>query len=777
MRIQNRISLAFGLLLASALVALGVSLTLISERQTQLAMQAQAEQRFVALRDVKKEQIESYFLTLQRQVKTLAASTMSRAAAAAFLYGAQHYVQELGNFDPAAAQNTLADYYQQHFAREYTRLNPDRKADTAYLLNGLNETGLALQHSLIAQNPNPLGQKDQLTDMGGNTTYGGVHNLYHPVYRQYLQEFGYYDIFIVDAQTGFVLYTVFKELDFATSLLNGRYASSGLGQAFQGALHLPAGATFITDFSPYLPSYETSAAFIASPIVEGGKTEAVLIFQLPTARINHIMTYGGQWQQRGLGGSGETYLVGENHTLRSESRFLSEDPQAYLTALKKAGVDEKIRNEIAAKKISLGLQPVNTKAVDVALAGKSGFELIHDYRDVPVYSAYTPLNIPGLHWALLSEMDEDEVAGAANALLNKLTLVAGLITLLLCTLGIYIARIIGGLLFRPIEGAQRIIHDITLDMNLQIRLPLRDNAGNDEMNSMAQGINHMLDAVSEVVQEVKNTGKTLNHSIADLNQQVVEVAGSSAQQHEMTEGLSSAIEQLSSTAKVLLNNAQENQAADVHTRQQAKDGLATVRQNETVTQNLNQVLGSTAQHVSDVATQAQSIVGVLEVIRSIAEQTNLLALNAAIEAARAGEQGRGFAVVADEVRNLAQRTQDSTQEIQTIIANLRQGSDASVAAMVAAQEIVQKTLEAAQSTAAAFDAINRQLDVTGEKNKQVAVAAEEQSQVTLNMAMNVAHISELAGSNKKLMQQVSDTNAQVTAASEQLRKSVAQFAG
>jgi methyl-accepting chemotaxis protein len=775
MRIRTRISLAFGMLLAVALVLLAVVLTLISEQQAVQALQYQTEQRFIALRDAKKEQVEEYFLTIERQVQTLALSTMSRAAAAALRYGAEHFIVESAEFDPSTAKQKLTHYYQHAFAKEYASLNPDRQLDVNTLLDGLNETSLALQAALIADNPNPLGQKDKLADIGGNTTYSGVHNLYHPAYHAYQQQFGYYDIFIVDAQTGFVLYTVFKELDFATSLLTGRYADSGLGRAFKGALNLPAGQSFLTDFSPYLPSYESSAAFIASPIVENGKTEAVLIFQLPTERLNHMMTWGAQWQQRGLGDSGETYLVGDNYTLRSESRFLIADKNAYLNALKNAGVNEKIRNEISAKNIALGLQPVKTIAAQKALTGKSGFELIKDYRGIEVFSAYTPLHIAGLNWALLSEMDADEVLQKSHALVKTLTLAALIVTLILLLSGLGVARVLGGLLAKPLQGAQSTVEDIANQLDLTKRVPM-GQAG-DEVSALAMGVNRMLDAFSVVVGQVEKTEQILNTSLTDLNQQVLTVAGSSEQQHEMTESLSSAIEQLSATANVLLHNVQDNQNTGQATREQADAGLHAVQKNEQIAHTLNSVLGNTSEHVQTVAAHAQNIVSVLDVIRGIADQTNLLALNAAIEAARAGEQGRGFAVVADEVRTLAKRTQDSTQEINQIIESLRHGSDASVSAMLEAQDIVQQTLLAAQNTAQAFHCINQQLHHIGEKNQQVAVAAEQQSQVTQTMAQSVSRISELATRNKHLMQTVTHSNQQVTQVSEQLKRSVQRFSG
>ena len=206
----------------------------------------------------------------------------------------------------------LSNYYQNEFGNKYLELNPDKKANTQQLVNQLDDVGLALQYDLIADNPNPLGSKDAMVEISNATSYATHHRFYHPAYRQYLNEFGYYDIFIVDANSGHVVYSVFKELDFATSLLNDSYAQSGIADVFKAALNLSENQTAVTDFAAYPPSYEAAASFIASPIIENGNKVAVLIFQMPADRINEIVTYHEKWLVRGLGESGETYLVGKD---------------------------------------------------------------------------------------------------------------------------------------------------------------------------------------------------------------------------------------------------------------------------------------------------------------------------------------------------------------------------------------------------------------------------------------------------------------------------------
>ena len=774
MRIQSKITASFTMVLAVATVSLSLILSTVSENKAANAVRYQTEQRFAGFRDVKKEQIENYFQTIERQVVTLASSIMTRQAAMSFKSSFHSYVEEREVGDVASERTAVLNYYNNEFGKKYLELNPGKKANTQQLVSQLGDVGLALQYDLIAKNPSPLGSKDAMVEIGNSTQYANFHSLYHSVYRQYLNEFGYYDIFIADAKTGHIVYSVFKELDYATSLLNGSYAQSGIAEVFKAALNLSENQTAVTDFAAYTPSYESAASFIASPIIENGEKVAVLIFQMPVDRINEIMTYHEKWLDRGLGESGETYLVGSDSTLRSESRFLISDKDNYLLALAKAGIEEHVVKEISAKGGSLGLQQVETLAAKRALAGETGFDVILDYRDVPVYSAYAPIKIKGLNWAILSEIDEEEGLAATMALRSSLTTMSVAVTLVMLILGIVAAHFVGRVLSKPIQDMYGIVEGISGSLNISTRLDVKSGA-KDELADMGKAINHMLAAFEDVLSHAKQTSKKLNGSIIALNDGVTNVATTSNQQNEMTLSLSTAIEEMSSTSETLKESAINNQDASTETVNQANTGLKTVEYNQQVTTQLNDVLQKTSQHVEEVAHLATNIVSVLETIRSIAEQTNLLALNAAIEAARAGEQGRGFAVVADEVRSLAQRTQDSTTEIQKIIEELQQGSNSSVSAMKSATDIVEKTLASAAKTGEAFISINSQLAVIAEQNEHVTSASSEQTAVSLEMAKSVSQISQLANDNRDLMDKVSSINQQVGEANQDLEGSMSRF--
>ena len=237
-----------------------------------------------------------------------------------------------------------------------------------------------LQHLYIAANPSPLGQKVKLVDPGDASEYSRVHKKYHKILESYRKKFEFYDIFLVDSETNDIVYSVFKETDFATNLSSGPFREANIAKAFNSAnvLEDPNGVAF-TDFQYYEPSYGSPEAFIASPIFDGEKRIGVLIFQLSVEKINAIMTGGGSWQEDGLGLSGETYLVAPDFQMRSVSRFLTEDPPGYFDALRKLGYQNEKIEDMRNFGTSILLQEVRTNASIQALEGITGTDVIEDF--------------------------------------------------------------------------------------------------------------------------------------------------------------------------------------------------------------------------------------------------------------------------------------------------------------------------------------------------------------------------------------------------------------
>ena len=325
MRLSLQLQLMFALLgtVLISLVITGIFTVSTSTSEMSITLEEQFKKDLGFKRDSMKQQINNYFGTIQNQVVLMASEARTRQAALAFTDAYNRYSDQR-NLTAADVKASVVEYYTQDFAQEYRGQN-ETSIQISAMYRDLTDTALLMQYDFISNNSYSLGEKDNLVAPKIATDYASVHGRYHVDIRAFLKRFGYYDIFIVDGTSGNIVYSVYKELDYATNLYHGIYASSGIGEAFQEGMKLADGDTYLTDFASYLPSYDNPASFISSPIYDQGEIVGVLIFQMPIDRINNLMTQEQLWTELGFGETGEIYLVGPDGKLRSESRFLMED--------------------------------------------------------------------------------------------------------------------------------------------------------------------------------------------------------------------------------------------------------------------------------------------------------------------------------------------------------------------------------------------------------------------------------------------------------------------
>ena len=364
--------------------------------------------------------------------------------------------------------------------------------------------------------------------------------------RHQLEAFGYYDIFIVDNASGNVVYTVFKELDFATNLTTGSWANTGLAQAFKAAKNIPNGKTALTDFAPYTPSYEAPAAFMATPIVVKGQALGTLIIQVPLEPINAIMQ-----ERSGMGKTGETYLVGADYLMRSDS-FL--DPT---------------HHSVAASFNNPQKGSVKTDAITRALAGQSDAEIIIDYNNNPVLSAYRPLKIGEFSWVIAAEIDVAEALSSVYTL-RTITLVISIVLLAaVAALALMSARLVS----RPIASMEQIIRRVQKEGNFRLSLNNRDQ---DEIGNTCRSVDKL----------VLDTGRVIQLVNQHLNQLVkgekVEAIGDifPGDLGLLAQGVNSTVEAIDSArqeqarqALVIAQKAQEAELAAQEARHQATQTL------------------------------------------------------------------------------------------------------------------------------------------------------------------------------------------------------------
>ena len=308
--------------------------------------------------------------------------------------------------------------------------------------------------------------------------------------------------------------------------------------------------------------------------------------------------------------------------------------------------------------------------------------------------------------------------------------------------------------------------------DLSARIQVR---GKDEMADVGNGLNHMVQAFSSSLAQVERSSQSVSDAAERIGVSIDRAKRSMSAQQSETEQVATAINEMSTSVADVAHNTEGAAHAAEHASQSSNAGLAKMQETRVTIEALADEVERSAQKVSALAQHSQQIGGVIEVIRNIADQTNLLALNAAIEAARAGEQGRGFAVVADEVRTLASRTQNSTEEIRRIIQELQLATDAAVEQMKAGKLRAKECIDSADQASTSLDAINDGVEQIVGMNTQIASAAVQQHAVSEDINRNV---TEIRNGSVALMEGIEDnavTAEELSLLAGELRTVVSRF--
>ncbi|MGY3858183.1 methyl-accepting chemotaxis protein [Aeromonas intestinalis] len=403
-----------------------------------------------------------------------------------------------------------------------------------------------------------------------------------------------------------------------------------------------------------------------------------------------------------------------------------------------------------------------------SLLTKQPFSATHaevDGQAVVLATSYIPL----LDWYLVAQVPEAEVYAELNEARLHILLVSLVIAVGMGLLGVLLA----GSVSRPLNELARLFRALgSGDGDLTQRLKVE---GRDELAQVATGFNNFVAKIHGSIEQVANNSRQLALTANEVAAKAQLTQHNCTAQRDRTVQVATAIHEMGATVGEIAGNA--SLAADVakQANEQADAGAVVVAQARHGIVGLSDEIEQVAGVIESLASQTDSIGSILDTIRSISEQTNLLALNAAIEAARAGEQGRGFAVVADEVRNLASRSAASTAEIQTMINSLQEQSARAVSAMAQGRNQSQAVVNQADEANAALGQITGHITQISDMNIQVATATEEQSSVVGEINRNVEDINQLTMETADIAHQLTASSRSLQQLSGELDKLVGNF--
>ena len=502
--LDNRLLLA---LLAVSLIPMAL-MGLASQQASSTALKTQAFKQLETVNTITGQSVERYFATLHNELRVLSEDRMIAAAIREFTAGAAGILAADGVDEQgvARARRSLESFYAGEFAaafRRATGTDPDSRA----LVAALDDESIWLQDLYLRGNENPLGSKARLDAAADGSAYTQAHAIYHPILRNLQEKYGLYDLFLIDAESGQIVYSVCKEVDFTASLRSGPIAGTNLGRAFQEAVASGTrDAVAFAEFDRYLPSLMAPASFIATPVFDGRELVGVVAFQIPLARVSGIIG-----ETTGMGVTGETYAVGADRLFRSESRFTAE-----------LGVESTVLNP----KLKVDTLPARSALDDDSV----GTALGTDYRGQQVLASWRPVTIHAdstggrgaVRWALISEIDRAEVLAPATSLWRFGLTVFGLTTLGVLAVSTLIARRMN----RAAERQARLVHGIIDNTHALASSSEELTSVSQQMSAAAEQTTAQANLVSAAAEQVSGNARMVSGSIDNLVTSIHEIAKS-----------------------------------------------------------------------------------------------------------------------------------------------------------------------------------------------------------------------------------------------------------
>ena len=849
------------------------------------------------------EKTNSYLNSISSELKKVSSQRSIIDSMKKFPKYFDKYALTISTKNISDMKKDLLSYYTNKFAVNYKDITGNRTDVTKYI-NSLSNNSIALQYDYISNNPYDLGNKENLESTGNMTDYDKLHKSIHNQLTITLKENNFYDIFLVDVDDGNIVYSVFKEIDYSTSIKTGSFSNTGIGHVYTKALNSNKGEISIVDYSVYYPSYDAPAGFIATPIYDDNIKIGILIFQMPIETLTSIVS------GTNLGETSEAIMIGSDFKFRTDSALLETH-----------NVENSFRNDDI---------KYNTSEIrDLFGNNKSGLKLFEDYRGKLSYNMYTIYSFLDLKWALIIKIDIDQSIVSINNkdnFYNKFNKNYGFYDTFLIEsnghcfftveresdyntnllTGKYKDSGLGNVVkdvlkskklsfsdFKPYEPsnydpASFIASPIFNEQN-EIELIIAVQLSLDQINEVMTNSSGMLNSAEtilvgpdylmrsdsikspethSVINSFKNpnTGKvdtTSTRSVHDRGESGVvfskdykkddtiiaytplkvfdevtyclnakvdckeafasienmtiliivigiiglviifylalklekpikkvidslsnvttnvfnssnnvslsskNVASGAAEQAASLEEVSSALEELAAQTQ---KNAESSRNADVLSKEASDIASDGKKQVSDVSNIVNSKLNELTKSISSIRSSTEQTADIIKTIDDIAFQTNILSLNAAVEAARAGAAGKGFAVVAEAVRGLAQRSSEAAKNTAALIKEAQNNTEKGVLVSNEVEAVLKKSVQD-DITTIFTKTVNATNKVT-ELMEEIANSSEEQAKGIEQINESVSQMEDVTQNNSSNADKSANSSSELNKQAETLKSHV-----
>jgi methyl-accepting chemotaxis protein len=772
MKIKTKLIYGSLTLVLVSLLLVGLTATYIASSKSEQTISELTQSKLSSILALKKAHIEAYLNGLRKQFQLMAQDQNTGSANFHFFNTYDVIVQSSGMSEPKKQE--LKDYFQREYVDKYNAINSQHSIETDAFFSNFDENTWLLQYHYIFANPNPVGEKQKLeSPINEFSSYSSAHSGYHNAFLEYADKLGFGDVYLVGPD-GRINYSLNKGFELGTSLIDGPFADSGLGRSFRAALEAQQGELVYEDYSAYAPLYDAPVSFIATPLMKFKRVRGVLVVQFPIDAIDSIMTNNNSWSKVGLGQTGEAYLVGSDATLRNTSRLNAENLTAYIEQLQRmSDTSEQPVKQIRARQSGIGLHRIVTASTKKALSGKSGFERIEQVDGRQVLSAYSPIEVEGFNWAIISEIDVDEAFASSKQLSKELSFSLLLLTIVVIVVAAILLVLLAQSLFKPIESMSNKMQQIAKG---RARLDSRlDDSGSNEIASFAGSFNIFVSKLAHFVERTEETSKALVKQSSQLSLLSEKGTAQSLEQNQQIDRIMESIVQIASSINQTATRASDASQVAVSANEQSLEGKLATQDAITAIYSVESEVEQAAVALRALEQDSDSVSQVVAVIDAISDQTNLLALNAAIEAARAGENGRGFAVVADEVRSLSHKIQSETSVINETIEKLQRGTIETVSVMQKSKAMTSSSANLSSKAGETLDLVVDGSRRIAEMIQEIANTTTEQTQLVNQIETSVELSSAITKGSTKAALEMDQIGKEISSLANELDELVAQF--